>query len=116
MGWFSRKDWNVIAIIFERADLYQVSGQRVKGSAADKARDGAKGHPRTILWAVFDQKGAHQEGGLGPAAKNVPPETVKKLQRELPMNSTVLEILKTLESRAEEKLARPLSWTGYPKR
>ena len=57
MGLFSRKDWNVIAVIFERADLFTVSGQRVKGGSADKARDGAKAHPRTIYWAVFDQKG-----------------------------------------------------------
>ncbi len=65
-GLFGGKDWNVLAVIFERPDLYTVSGQRVKGGAAEKARDGASAHPRTIFWAVFDQKGKFLQGG--PAA------------------------------------------------
>jgi hypothetical protein len=116
MGLFNRKDWNVIAIIFERAGMFQVNGQRVKGSAAEKARDGAKGHPRTIFWAVFDQKGAFVEGAPGTGARNVAPETVKRLERELPLNKVVRDVLKTLEVGKEDKLARPLPWAeGAPK-
>lgn len=116
MSWFSRKDWNVLAIIYERRDLYQVSGQRAKGKDAEKARDGAKGHTRTIYWAVFDQKGSFVEGGPGPGSNNVLPETLKRMDREIRTNRTVLEILKSLETRETEKLAKPLAWTGYPKK
>ena len=110
MGLFSRKDWNLIAVIFERADMFQINGQRVKGSAAEKARDGAKSHPRTILWAVFDQKGTYMEGGPGKGANNVIPDTVRRLERELRYNRTVLDILKSLETGEADKLAKPLPW------
>lgn len=117
MGLFSRKDWNVLAIIFQRQDLYSVSGQRAKGGAADKARDGAKTHSRTVYWAVFDQKGSFVEGGAGAAgSRDVAPDVIKKLERELPTNRTVQEILKALETGASDKLAKPLVWTGYPKK
>ncbi len=116
MGLFNRKDWNVIAIIFERQDLYQVSGQRVKGGDADKAREGAKGHKRSIYWAVFDQKGTLVEGGPGPGAINIPPDALKRMDREIRTNRTVLDVLKALETRDAEKLAKPLSWTGYPRK
>jgi hypothetical protein len=110
MGLFNRKDWNVIAIIFERADMFQVNGQRVKGSAADKAQEGAKAHPRTILWAVFDQKGAFLSSGPGKGANHVTPDTVKRLERELRYNRTVLDVLKALETGEANKLAKPLPW------
>jgi hypothetical protein len=116
MGLFSRKDWNVVAVIFERADLYTVNANRAKGGDADKARDGAKSHPRTVFWAVFDQKRSFVEGGAGKGSINVPAETVKKLERELPMNRTVQEILKALESGAESRVAKSLSWSGYPRK
>lgn len=116
MSLFSRKDWNVVAVIFERHDLYQVSGQRVKGGAAEKARDGAKRHPRTIYWAVFDQKGAFLEGGPGPGERNVSSEVIKRMDREIRTNRTVLDILKALETRESDRLAKPLAWTGYPKK
>ena len=112
MGLFSRKDWNVIAVIFERHGLFQINGQRAKGGAADKARDGAKSHPRSVFWAVFDQKGAIVESGPGPGVNNVPTDVFKKLQRELPFNKTVQEVLKTLETGAEKMLARPMSVGG----
>lgn len=108
MGLFSRKDWNVLAIIFERADLYQINGQRVKGAAAEKARDGAKRHPRTIFWAVFDQKGAYLEGGPGAGANNVPADAVQRLERELRYNSTIQDVLKTLSIGSEDIVARPM--------
>ncbi len=116
MGLFNRKDWNVLAVIFERQDLYQVSGQRAKGKDADKARDGAKGHPRTIYWAVFDQKGSLVEGAPGPGANNIPVEALKRMDREIRTNRSVLDILKSLETGAAEKVAKPLAWTGYPKK
>jgi len=110
MGLFNRKDWNLIAVIFERADLFQINGQRVKGSAADRAQEGAKSHPRTILWAVFDQKGTYLSGGPGKGANTVAADTVRRLERELRYNRTVLDILKALETGESEKLAKPLPW------
>jgi hypothetical protein len=116
MGLFSRKDWNLVAIIFERHDLYQVSGQRVKGSAADKAREGAKGHARVIYWAAFDQKGSLVEGAPGLGSRNVAPDVLKRFDREIRTNRTVLDVLKALETGETDKLAKPLAWTGYPKK
>jgi hypothetical protein len=116
MGLFSRKDWNIVAVIFERADLFTINANRAKGGDADKARDGAKKHDRTIFWAVFDQKRSFVEGGPGPGAKNIATETLKRLERELPMNKTVQEVLKSLESGSEARVAKSLSWMGYPRK
>ena len=115
-GFLSGKDWNVLAVIFERQDLFSVSGQRVKGGDAVKARDGAQGHPRTIYWAVFDQKGKFLEGAPGPGATNVPNDTAKKLERDLRTNRTIQDILKSLETAATDRIAKPLVWIGYPKK
>ena len=115
-GFLSGKDWNVLAVIFERTDLFTVSGQRVKGSDAVKARDGAQGHARTIFWAVFDQKGKFLEGSPGQGAQHVTVETTKKLERDLRTNRTIQEVLKALETAATDKLAKPLVWIGYPKK
>ncbi|SFJ20757.1 hypothetical protein [Planctomicrobium piriforme] len=110
------KDWNVLAVIFERRDLYQVSGQRAKGSSADKARDGAKAHPRCVFWAVFDQKGSYKSGGPGAGSLMVPGDVIKKLEREIATNRTVQEVLKALETKQTDKIARQLAWHGYPPR
>lgn len=110
------KDWNVIAIMIERYDLYKVNGQRASGNAATKARDGAKGHPRTIYWAAFNQKGTIDDCGAGPAATQVPENVVKQLEREIRTNRTVLDILKALETKETQNTAKPLVWTGYPKK
>jgi len=115
-GLFGGKDWNVLAVIFERRDLYQVSGQRVKGSAAEKARDGAKAHPRAVFWAVFNQKGTFESGGPGAGSLQVPGDVLKKLERELATNRTVQEILKALETKQTDRIAKPLAWHGYPPR
>jgi hypothetical protein len=116
-GLFNRKDWNLIAVIFQRPDLYTVSGQRVKGGDADKARDTAKLHSRTVYWAVFKQDGSFVEGAAGPAGqKEVPVDVAKKLGNDLRTNRTVQEILKALETGQSDKLAKPLVWTGYPKK
>ncbi len=115
-GFLKGKDWNVLAVIFERVDLYTVSGQRAKGGDATKARDGAQGHPRTIYWAVFDQSGKYLEGAPGNGATNIPSEIVKKLERDLRTNRTIQEILKALETGQAGKLAKPLVWIGYPRK
>ena len=116
MGLFSRKDWNVIGVIFEKTDLYQVNGNRVQGGQAEKTRDATKGFTRTLLWAVFDQKGACLESGEGAGTKQIPVETLKKLQKVLLTNRTVLEVLKALETKQTEKMAKPLAWMGYPQK
>ena len=110
------KDWNVIAIMFERYDRFQVNGQRVKGGAATKARDGAKAHDRTIYWAVFDQQGRFQEGGEGPAAIQTTPAAIKQLEREIRTNRSVLDVLKALETKQATNIAKALVWMGYPKK
>lgn len=118
MGLFdalSGKDWNVIAVIFEKKDMYRVNGNRSKGSEAVKARDGAKTHPRTIFWAVFDQKRAFLEGDFGKGLDQVPREVSERLRRELPKNETVQNILRILEGGSLNKAAKPLVWSGYPK-
>ena len=115
MGLFSRKDWNVIAITFERKDLYQVNGNRCKGTAATTLRDGVKRHDRTIYWATFDQKGAFLEGEAGLAQKLVPQSVLKQLIRELHTLKTVREILNVLEEKKAGQIAKPLDWNGYPR-
>jgi hypothetical protein len=115
MGLFSTKDWNVVAIIFERREMYRVNGQRCKGGEATKVRDNVKTFERTIFWAVFDQKRAFVEGAAGKGERMVTPEIVQRLKRELPTNSTVLQILNLLEKGELKTAAKPLSWGGYPK-
>jgi len=115
MGLFSRKDWNVIGIMFERRDHFQVNGNRGKGSAAVTIRDNVKQHRRTLFWAVFDQKGTFLEGEPGPAHERIPRETLIRLTRELPKLQTVRSILSVLETGRTEKAAKALEWTGYPR-
>lgn len=115
MGFFSTKDWNIVAIIFERREMYRVNGQRCKGGDATKVRDNIKGFERTIFWAVFDQKRAFLEGASGRGERMVTNEIVQKLKRELPTNPTVLQILGILERGELDKAAKSLVWGGYPK-
>lgn len=112
---FSGKDWNVIAIIFERRDAYRVNGNRAKGSGATKARDGAKTHPRTIFYAVFDQKRAFVEGDFGQGISHVPRDVAEQLKRDLHKNETVQNVLRILEAGSTPMAAKPLTWSGYPK-
>lgn len=114
MGLFSTKDWNIIAVLFEKHDLYRVNGNRGKGSDATTMRDGAKKHVRTICWAVFDQKGAFLEGGEGPAATTIPPAALKRLIAEFPTNRTIRAVLTSLEKKETDKVSRALEWQGYP--
>lgn len=113
MGLFG-KDWNIIAIIFEKADLYRVNGNRGKGGDATKIRDNVKGHPRTIFWAVFDQKGAFLEGQPGPGQTSIPTKCLAQLIREVHTNQSVRAVLASLEKGEADKLSKPLVWTGYP--
>ena len=115
MGFFGTKDWNVVAIIFERREMYRVNGQRCKGGDATKVRDNVKNFERTIFWAVFDQKRSFLEGSSGPGEKMVTTEIVQRLKRELPTNPTVQQILGLLERGELDKAAKPLMWMGYPK-
>jgi hypothetical protein len=114
MGFFGGKDWNIVAVLFEKADLYRVNGNRGKGGEAVTMRDNVKNFPRTIYWAVFDQKRGFLEGAPGPGAGIVPAAVLKQLIRDLPMNATVQSILATLEAGKELKLSKGLEWNGYP--
>jgi hypothetical protein len=111
---FSGKDWNVIAVIFEKRDMYRINGNRAKGSGAVKARDGAKTHPRTIFYAVFDQKRGFVEGEFGKGLENVPREVRERLKRDLHKIESVQNVLRILESGSLDKAAKPLVWDGYP--
>ncbi len=116
MGWlFGGKDWNVIAVIFEKKDLYRVNGNRAKGSNADKARDGAKNHQRTLYWAVFDQKRKFVDGADGHATNLIPAATLQQLTRSLATNRTVTKVLDQLEKGTTDRLSIALEWSGYPK-
>jgi hypothetical protein len=115
MGLFSTKDWNVVAIIFERREMYRVNGQRCKGGEATKVRDNVKSFERTIFWAVFDQKRAFLEGESGKGGRMVSNEIVQRLKKELPTNPTVQQVLGILERGDLDKAAKPLMWNGYPK-
>lgn len=115
MALFGGKDWNVIAVIFEKKDLYRVNGNRAKGGDAVKARDGAKNHPRTIYFAVFDQKRSFLEGDAGQGLNQISRDTLDRLKRDLPLNPTVQTILRLLEKGEMAMAAKPLVWEGYPK-
>lgn len=114
MGWFGSKDWNVVAIIFERPDLYRVNGNRGRGGDATTIRDAVKQHPRTIFWGVFDQKGGFLEGGPAAGANSIASTVLQKLIREVAANPSVREVLAALEGGKEDKVSKPLVWTGYP--
>lgn len=114
MGFFGSKDWNVVAIIFERPDMYRANGNRGKGGEATTIRDNVKNHPRTIFWGVFDQKGAFLEGGPAGGARSIPPTTLQRLVREVPKLPTVLEVLSILEKGTEKNVSKTLVWNGYP--
>ena len=115
MGLFGKKkDWNVIAIMFETKAAYRVNGNRGKGSEAETVRDGAAKHQRTLFWAVFDQNRAFVEGGAGPGRDLIPRETLQQLEKQLPKLKTVQTILSLLEKGTLTKAARVLEWTGYP--
>ncbi|HWB10788.1 MAG TPA: hypothetical protein VG826_16280 [Pirellulales bacterium] len=99
------KDWNVLTLTFERADLLRVNGNRTKGLDANKIRDNAKRHARTVYWAVFNQKGKVQEAEAGPGIELVSKPAAEKLNKEWLKHPTVLEVLELLQ-KGEMKAAR----------
>ena len=111
MGLFGGgKDWNVIALLYEKKGHYQVNGNRAKGGDAEKVRDAVKKHPRVIFWAVFDQKRAFLEGAPGRAKENVTRESLERMERGLVTSKTVQTILAMLESGKTDKAAKELDW------
>lgn len=113
MGWFGKKkDWNVIAVLFESKGQYSVNGNRAKAAEAVAARDGVRRHKRAVFWAVFDQQRSFLEGEPGPGAHLVPREVLTKLMRELPTIRTVQEVLSVLESGQQSKVAKILPWNS----
>jgi hypothetical protein len=104
MALFGR-DWNVLTLTFERADLLRVNGNRTKGLDANKIRDNAKRHARTVYWAVFNQKGTVQDAEAGPGVELIPKSAVEKLHKEWLKHPTVLEVLDLL-AKGEMKAAR----------
>lgn len=114
MGLFSKKDWNVIAVIFETKSIYRVNGNRGRGSAATAIRAGAQTHDRTVFWAVFDQNRQFLEGNPGPGRHLIPAAALSRLIREFPTIKTVRDVLSALESGAVDKVSRQLEWNGLP--
>jgi len=114
MGLFGRKDWNIIAIIYERRDLYSVNGNRAKGKDADKTLTGVKGHDRVIHYLVLDQKGKVVEDGSGRNKLALAPETYERLKQDLLRNHTVREVLDVLETGGTPRVAKQMIWSGYP--
>ncbi|HEV3344023.1 MAG TPA: hypothetical protein VG125_26855 [Pirellulales bacterium] len=99
------KDWNVLTLTFERADLLRVNGNRTKGLDGNKIRDNAKRHARTVYWAIFNQKGKMQDAEAGPGIELLPKPAVEKLNREWLKHPVVQEVLELLQ-KGEMKAAR----------
>ena len=106
MGLFgSGKDWNVIAVMFEKKGHFQINGNRAKGPNAEKVRDAAKRHSRAVFWAVFNQKRAFVEGGPGAGKEYVPLEVLQHIERHLAKAKGVAQILTMLEKGQTDKAA-----------
>jgi hypothetical protein len=114
MGLFGRKDWNIIAIIYERRDMFSVNGTRAKGKDTEKTRDGVKNHERVIHYLVLDQKGKVLEDGPGRNQHAIASETYDKLKKDLLRNHTVREVIGILEAGSTDRVAKQMIWSGYP--
>jgi hypothetical protein len=108
MSFLLGKDWNVLTITFERADLFRINGNRTKGRDAAKIRDNAKRHARTIYWAVYNQKGKLLESGPGVYSANIPAAVLEQITRELPTNESVKNVLEQLQKGESDKAAKIL--------
>lgn len=108
MAFLLGKDWNVLTITFERADLFRINGNRTKGRDATKIRDNAKRHARTIYWAVFNQKGKLLESGPGAFSANIPAAALERVARELLTNESVKGVLEQLQKGESDKAAKIL--------
>jgi hypothetical protein len=106
MGLFgSGKDWNIIAILYEKKGNLQVNGNRAKGANAEKVRDAARKHPRAVFWAVFDQKRSFVEGGEGAGKEVVSLDVYQYIERELAKTKGVQQVLALLEKGQTDKAA-----------
>jgi hypothetical protein len=106
MGFFSgSKDWNVVGVLFEKKGHLQINGNRAKGPNAEKVRDAVKRHPRSVFWAVFDQKRAFVEGGPGGGKEFVSLEALQYIERNLAKAKGVAQILSLLEGGKTDKAA-----------
>lgn len=114
MSFLLGKDWNVLTITFERADLFRINGNRTKGRDANKIRDNAKRHARTIYWAVFNQRGKLLDSGPGPYGSMIPAATLEQISRELPKNASVLNVLEQLQKGHSDKAAKILELDEKP--
>jgi hypothetical protein len=110
MSFLLGKDWNVLTITFERADLYRINGNRTKGRDANKIRDNAKRHARTIFWGVFNQKGKLLDGGPGAYGTMIPAAALERLGREWTTNAAIVEVLEQLQRGESDKAAKIFSW------
>lgn len=99
------KDWNVLTLTFERADLLRVNGNRTKGLDANKIRDNARRHARTVYWAVFNQKGNVIEAEAGPGIERIPKPAAERLEKEWLKHECVKAVLELLQ-KGEQKAAR----------
>ena len=113
MDLFGGKDWNVIAVTFERVDLYRVNGNRGQGKAAVTIRDNVRRHNRTLYWAVYNQKGQLLESGPGAGQTLIPSKIMQRLTDEVSKNENLLAVLDGL-LKGGEKGAKVLMWDGYP--
>ena len=107
MGLFSgTKDWNVVAVLHEKKGLFfQVNGNRAKGPNAEKVREVAKRHSRSVFWAVFNQKRAFVEGGPGAGRELVSIETLQFIERQIAKAKSVSQVLTLLETGKTDKAA-----------
>jgi hypothetical protein len=99
------KDWNVLTLTFERADLLRVNGNRTKGLDANKIRENAKRHARTVYWAVFNQSGKLLESAAGPGVELVPKPSAERLEKEWTKHESVKAVLELMQ-KGEMKAAR----------
>ncbi len=99
------KDWNVLTLTYERADLLRVNGNRTKGLDANKIRDNAMRHARSVYWAVFDQRGKVLKNEAGPGVDLISKSAAAKLKEEWVKHETVQAVLEMLQ-KGEVKAAR----------
>jgi hypothetical protein len=99
------KDWNVVTLTYERADLLRVNGNRTKGLDANKIRDNAKRHARTVYWAVFDQKGKVLDSAAGPGIERMTKPSIERLEKAWTTHAAVKEVVDLLRG-GEMKAAR----------
>jgi hypothetical protein len=106
MGLFSgSKDWNVIAVMYEKKGHLQINGNRAKGSGAEKVRDNARKHSRCVFLAVFDQKRAVIEGIPGAGKDFVTLEAYAYIERNIAKAKPVAQVLTLLEKGKTDKAA-----------